>query len=112
MELPRRVTVERDGRVLGQYEILETLPQVSTMVLGQKAPGALFTASVTLANFAEHREFNNVSGYKLTRPEATEVTLFWAGALSIISFSPPRDVGVYQGQTTNRVRKTIYFLAI
>ena len=106
-QFSRTLTVEVRGRVLGEYDLIETLERVSSIAMDQRVPAGLFTAEVTMETGS--RSFNNVSGCKIGTPELTEYGIAFGGCILLLSLSPPRDIGVYQGRPVGRVRRTVYF---
>ena len=106
-ELPSRLTVEARGRIFGKFDLIETIPQATLIVLSQNLPGGLFTASVTCEEGSKN--YLNVCGYKLGYPDITELTLWMAKPLIQLVISPPRNIGVYEGSPAGRIRKTVYF---
>lgn len=107
MELPRRLKVEARGRIFGEFDLIETIPWATLIILSQNLPGGLFTSSVTYE--AGSKDYLNVCGYKLGYPDITEMTLWMAKPLIRLVISPPRNIGVYEGTPTGRIRKTVYF---
>ena len=107
VELPSSLTVEARGRILGEFDLIETIEWATHIILSQNLPGGLFTAEVRYE--AGAKDYLNVCGYKLGYPDITEMTLWMAKPLISLAISPPRNIGVYEGSPTGRIRKTVYF---
>ena len=106
-ELPSRLSVEVRGRNLGEFDLVETVQQVSLIALEQNVPAGLFKGTLVLQDGS--REYPNVSSYKIGQPYITEMSMSLGRPMAYFYIDPPRRVGVYEGSPVDRLRRTIHF---